>query len=85
MSYNYMVEDQRFASTRTDVLTYETDPLEADFRIAGPLKASLFVSTSGTDSDFVVKLIDVLSGRFSGPRGNALESAHGWLPAAAAR
>ena len=64
MSYNYMVEDQRFASTRTDVLTYETEPLDNDFRIAGPLQASLFVSTSGTDSDFVVKLIDVYPGDY---------------------
>ena len=62
MTYNYMVEDQRFASTRTDVLTYETEPLPADFRVAGPLKASLFISTTGTDSDFVVKLIDVYPG-----------------------
>lgn len=64
MTYNYMVEDQRFASSRPDVLTYETEPLTEDFRIAGPLKASLFVSTTGTDSDFVVKLIDVYPGNY---------------------
>jgi putative CocE/NonD family hydrolase len=64
MTYNYMVEDQRFASARPDVLTYETEPLTEDFRIAGPLKASLFVSTTGTDSDFVVKLIDVYPGDY---------------------
>jgi putative CocE/NonD family hydrolase len=56
----FMVEDQRFASRRTDVLVYESDPLEEDLRVAGPITASLFVSTSGTDSDWVVKVIDVL-------------------------
>jgi uncharacterized protein len=55
----YMVGDQRFASTRTDVLTYSTDVLEEDVTIAGPVKPKIFVSTSGTDSDWVVKLIDV--------------------------
>jgi uncharacterized protein len=55
----YMIGDQRFASTRTDVLTYSTDVLEEDVTIAGPIKPKLFVSTSGTDSDWVVKLIDV--------------------------
>jgi uncharacterized protein len=55
----YMVGDQRFASTRTDVLTYSTDVLEEDVTIAGPIRPKLFVSTSGTDSDWVVKLIDV--------------------------
>ena len=55
----YMVEDQRFASARSDVLTFQTQPFEEDFTIAGPIKAELFVSTSGTDSDWIVKLIDV--------------------------
>ncbi len=55
----YMVGDQRFASTRTDVLTYQTEVLETDVTIAGPISPKLFVSTSGTDSDWVVKLIDV--------------------------
>ena len=64
MTYNYMVEDQRFAASRTDVLTYETEPLTEDFRIAGPLRASLFVSTTGTDSDFIVKVIDVYPGDY---------------------
>ncbi len=59
MAREYMVADQRFASTRTDVLVYKTDPLESDVTIAGPITASLFVSTTGTDSDWVVKLIDV--------------------------
>jgi len=55
----YMVSDQRFASTRTDVLVYQTDVLEEDVTIAGPVSPRLFVSTSGTDADWVVKLIDV--------------------------
>jgi putative CocE/NonD family hydrolase len=59
MTREYMVEDQRFASTRTDVLTWETEPLSGDLTFAGPVSPSLRVSTSGTDSDFVVKLIDV--------------------------
>ncbi|HXQ80197.1 MAG TPA: CocE/NonD family hydrolase [Opitutaceae bacterium] len=55
----YMVDDQRFAGRRPDVLVYETDPLEEDVTVAGPVSPELFVATSGTDSDFVVKLIDV--------------------------
>jgi hypothetical protein len=59
MTREYMVDDQRFASRRADVLVYQTDVLNDDLTVAGPITASLFVSTSGTDSDFVVKLIDV--------------------------
>ena len=55
----YMVSDQRFAESRTDVLTYQSEVLKEDVTIAGPLSPRLFVSTSGTDSDFDVKLIDV--------------------------
>ena len=51
--------DQRFVDHRPDVLTYLSAPLEADVAIAGPVAAELFASTSGSDSDFVVKLIDV--------------------------
>jgi putative CocE/NonD family hydrolase len=54
-----MVSDQRFASSRTDVLVYQTPVLQEDVTIAGPIAPRLFVSTSGTDSDFDVKLIDV--------------------------
>ncbi len=54
-----MVGDQRFASKRPDVLTYISDPLSDDITIAGPVSPHLVVSTSGTDSDFDVKLIDV--------------------------
>ena len=55
----YMVDDQRFASYRPDVLVYETDPLEEDVTIAGPISPKLKVASSATDSDFDVKLIDV--------------------------
>lgn len=54
----YMTEDQRFAGRRTDVLVYRTPVLEEDMTLAGPLVADLWVSTSGTDSDWVVKLVD---------------------------
>jgi putative CocE/NonD family hydrolase len=53
------VADQRFVDGRPDVLTFTSAPLERDVTVTGPLSASLFASTSGTDSDFVVKLIDV--------------------------
>ena len=55
----YMVADQRFAAQRPDVLVYQTGPLAEDLTFAGPLRARLRVATSGTDSDFIVKLIDV--------------------------
>jgi putative CocE/NonD family hydrolase len=55
----YMVDDQRFASYRPDVLVYQTDPLQEDVTIAGPISPRLKVASSGTDSDFDVKLIDV--------------------------
>jgi putative CocE/NonD family hydrolase len=55
----YMVSDQRFADSRTDVLVYETPVLQEDVTVAGPVSPRLFVSTSGTDSDWDVKLIDV--------------------------
>jgi uncharacterized protein len=59
MATEYMVDDQRFAARRPDVLAYQTEPLEEDVTLAGPITASLSVSTTGTDSDWVVKLIDV--------------------------
>jgi putative CocE/NonD family hydrolase len=59
MPRDYMSGDQRFASKRADVLTFQTDPLTEDVTVAGPVAPVLHVSTSGTDADFVVKLIDV--------------------------
>lgn len=55
----FMIEDQRYVSTRPDVLTFETEPLENDLTIAGPIESDLYVSLSRTDADFVVKVIDV--------------------------
>ena len=57
---NYMIEDQRFAAKRADVLSHQSDVLTEDLTLTGPIVANLFASTSGSDSDFMVKLIDVL-------------------------
>jgi uncharacterized protein len=59
MTGEYMVADQRFLQSRKDVLSYMTGLLNEDLTIAGPVSPTLFVSTTGTDSDFDVKLIDV--------------------------
>lgn len=59
MSQEYMVSDQRFASTRPDVLTFASEPLEEDLIVAGPLQPKLFLESTATDADFIVKLIDV--------------------------
>ena len=66
----YPVEDQRFAASRTDVLVYETEPLDEDLTLAGPLQATLYVSTTGTDADWIVKLIDVYPGDYPNPDPN---------------
>jgi putative CocE/NonD family hydrolase len=66
----FMVEDQRFAATRPDVLVYETEPLSQELTIAGPIRVSLHVSTTGTDADWVVKLIDVYAPDFPDPDPN---------------
>jgi putative CocE/NonD family hydrolase len=55
----YMVSDQRFAASRTDVLTYQTGVLQEDVTITGPVSPHLFVSTTGTDADWDIKIIDV--------------------------
>ena len=70
MVAEYMIEDQRFASRRPDVLVYQTGVLEEDVTLAGPLEAELFVSTSGTDADFVIKLIDVYPNDYPDPDPN---------------
>jgi uncharacterized protein len=71
MTSDYMTEDQRFASRRTDVLVYQTPPLDADVIVAGPVKVQLHVSTTGTDADFVVKLVDVYPNDFPTPAAPA--------------
>jgi hypothetical protein len=70
MTGDYMIQDQRFASRRPDVLVYQTEPLARDITLAGPVTASLTVSTTGTDSDFVVKLIDVFPDNTPDPDPN---------------
>jgi putative CocE/NonD family hydrolase len=56
---DWLVDDQRYAASRTDVLVYQTEPLREPLRLAGEPFANLFASTSGTDADWVVKIIDV--------------------------
>ena len=68
----YMDDDQRFASRRPDVLVYETEPLTEDVTIAGPVRPKLKVASTGTDSDFVVKLIDVYPEDFPNPPSDAV-------------
>jgi hypothetical protein len=59
---HWLVDDQRFVDGRTDVLTYVTAPLTAPLRVSGVPEVNLYASTSGTDSDWAVKLIDVYPG-----------------------
>jgi hypothetical protein len=59
---NYMSEDQRFAARRPDVLTFETEELSEDMTLGGEIEVKLWVSTTGTDADWVVKLVDVFPG-----------------------
>jgi len=65
MRKEYMVADQRFAARRPDVLTYTSDVLEEDVTIVGPIEVKLHVATTGTDADWVVKLIDVYPNDFA--------------------
>jgi putative CocE/NonD family hydrolase len=66
----FMVEDQRFAARRPDVLVYQTPVLDAAVTVAGPVDVAFSVSTSGTDCDWIVKVIDVFpdSGAGTDPR-----------------
>jgi putative CocE/NonD family hydrolase len=63
----YMSDDQRFASRRPDVLTYQSETLQENLTLTGPVIADLFTSISTTDADFVVKLIDVFPDDFQYP------------------
>jgi putative CocE/NonD family hydrolase len=67
---SYPLQDQRFAASRPDVLVYETPPLEEDLTLAGPIEATLYVSTTGTDSDWIVKVIDVYAPDYPDPDPN---------------
>jgi putative CocE/NonD family hydrolase len=66
----YMLDDQRFASRRPDVKVYQTDTLTEDITLTGPVIADLFSSTTGTDADYVVKLIDVFPDSYPEPKPN---------------
>jgi hypothetical protein len=68
----YMDDDQRFAAARPDVLAYESEPLMEDVTIAGPVRPKLKVASTGTDSDFVVKLIDVYPNDYPNPSPDAV-------------
>ncbi len=70
MAAEYMCGDNREASHRPDVLVYETDPLPHDLTLVGPIQVRLQVSTSGTDSDWIVKLIDRYPNDFPDPNPN---------------
>jgi putative CocE/NonD family hydrolase len=69
MTKEYMTDDQRFAGRRPDVLVYRTDPLPEPVTIAGPIQADLWVSTTGTDADWMVKLVDVFPDDTPAPEG----------------
>ncbi len=70
---SYMTEDQRFVAERKDVLTFVSEPLDTDITVAGPLRAELYVSITGTDADFAVKLIDVY------PENDERENMRGYM------
>ena len=70
MPREYMTADQRFAATRPDVLVYQTEELKEDLTVAGPIEVELYVSTTGSDADWVVKLIDVYPGDYPEPNPN---------------
>ncbi len=72
-----MTDDQRFAARRPDVLVFQTDTLQSDITVTGNVVANIFTSLTGTDADFVVKVIDVFPDVFSyeedkGTTGGAL-------------
>ena len=70
MATDYMTGDQRFAARRPDVLVYDTGVLETDLSIAGPIEVELHVSTTGTDSDWIVKVVDVYPDDLPDPNPN---------------
>jgi putative CocE/NonD family hydrolase len=73
MSADYMTADQRFAGRRPDVLVYQAPALDEDATVAGPIDVDLYVSTAGTDADWVVKLIDVYPDDYPDPNPNPKE------------
>ena len=71
LTANYMVTDQRFASRCSDVLVYQTEILERELRLAGPIEVDLRLSTTGTDSDWIVKIIDDYPDDYLDPTENS--------------
>ncbi len=71
--YTWLTEDQRFVDGRPDVLTWQTEPLTSDVTIAGNVLAHVFASTTGTDADWIVKLIDVYPEEMSDPKMGGYE------------
>jgi putative CocE/NonD family hydrolase len=69
----YMTDDQRFATRRPDVMVYKTDKLTENITLTGPITADLFVSTTGTDADYVVKLIDVFPEDTTSPADHKID------------
>ena len=69
--YTWLVEDQRFVDERPDVLTWQTEELAEDVTLAGQVTAKLFASTTGSDSDWIVKLIDVYPQKYAATTGNS--------------
>ncbi|HZL26164.1 MAG TPA: CocE/NonD family hydrolase [Acidobacteriaceae bacterium] len=76
----YMDDDQRFAARRPDVLVYESEPLTEDVTVAGPVKPKLKIASTGTDSDFDVKLIDVYPEDFKSPEESQGKRVLGAVP-----
>ena len=74
----YMVEDQRFLDDRTDVLTFVGEPLEEELVLAGPLEVRLCFATTGTDADWIVKLIDVWPEEADAPAASGRDLAGAW-------
>ncbi len=72
MAQDYMTADQRFAGRRPDVAVFRTPPLEQDVTLAGPIRADLWVTTTGTDADWVVKVIDVYPDGYTQEGGAAM-------------
>ncbi|MDA0834306.1 MAG: CocE/NonD family hydrolase [Planctomycetota bacterium] len=70
MPAEYLVADQRFASRRTDVIVYQTEILERDITLVGEVEVDFYVSTTGTDSDWIVKIIDVYPDDYPDPSPN---------------
>lgn len=73
----YMVDDQRFAAMRPDVLVYSSEKIKSDFTLAGPIDVTLWVSTTGTDADWVVKIIDVYPDEYRGTDNNTTNRSMG--------